>query len=118
MQRFWVTSKGFKYSVNVGCGAWRAFADFPQDRYSAIFILTERHLWERWGKKLLREGGVKSARPLFVPPGENSKSIMMVEEVGAELLATGRPALTACGVWRGSGRRPGWLCRLHLHARH
>jgi 3-dehydroquinate synthase len=86
MQRFWVTSKGFKYSVNVGCGAWRAFADFPQDRYSAIFILTERRLWERWGKRLLREGGVKSARPLFVPPGENSKSIMMVEKVGAELL--------------------------------
>jgi 3-dehydroquinate synthase len=46
-------------------------------------------LWERWGKKLLREGGVKSARPLFVPPGENSKSVMMVEEVGAELLEKG-----------------------------
>jgi 3-dehydroquinate synthase len=86
MHRFWVTSKGFRYSVNVGCGAWRALADFPQDHYSSIFILTERHLWERWGKKLLREGGVKSAQPLFVPPGENSKSIIMVERVGAELL--------------------------------
>jgi 3-dehydroquinate synthase len=100
MQRFWVTSKDYKYSVNVGCGAWRAFADFPQDRYSSIFILTERHLWERWGKRLLREGGVKSAQPLFVPPGENSKSIMMVERVGTELLekkADRRSLLVAFG---------------------
>jgi 3-dehydroquinate synthase len=100
MQRFWVTSKGFKYSVNVGCGAWRALADFPQDRYSSIFILTERHLWERWGEKLLREGGVKGAKPLFVPPGENSKSIMRVEGVGAELLEKGadrRSLLVAFG---------------------
>jgi 3-dehydroquinate synthase len=100
MHRFWVTSKGFKYSVNVGGGAWRALADFPLDRYSSIFILTERQLWERWGEKLLREGGVKSARPLFVPPGENSKSMIMVERVGAELLqkrADRRSLLVAFG---------------------
>jgi 3-dehydroquinate synthase len=100
MQRFWVTSQGFKYSVNVGCGAWRALADFPQDRYSSIFILTERILWERWGKKLLRAGGLKGARPLFIPPGENSKSILMVERVGAELLqkrADRRSLLVAFG---------------------
>ena len=86
MQRFWVTSKGFKYSVNVGCGAWRALADFPHDQYSSIFILTERELWERWGKKFLRESGLKRVQLLFVPPGENSKSVTMVEKVGAELL--------------------------------
>ena len=100
MQRFWVKSSGFKYSVNVGCGAWRALADFPQHRYSAIFILTEKHLWERWGQKLVREGGVKSARPLFVPPGENSKSLRWVQEVGAELLQKGadrRSLLVALG---------------------
>jgi 3-dehydroquinate synthase len=100
MQRFWVTSRGFKYSVNVGCGAWRVLADFPKDRYSSIFILTERYLWERWGKKFLREASVKSARPLFVPPGENSKSMMMVERVGAELLEKGadrRSLLVAFG---------------------
>ncbi len=100
MQRFWVTSQGFKYSVNVGCKAWRALADFPQDRYSSIFVLTERHLWERWGEKLCREGGLKSARPLFVPPGENSKSVMMVEKVAAELLEKGadrRSLLVAFG---------------------
>ena len=69
MQRFWVTSKGFKYSVNVGHGAWRAFADFPHDGYSAIFILTEKPLWERWGKKISprkqaeeRAGCVRSVR--------------------------------------------------------
>jgi 3-dehydroquinate synthase len=100
MRRFWVKSKGFKYSVNVGCGAWRAFADFPQDRYSSIFVLSERHLWERWGEKFLRDGGVKSPRPLFVPPGENSKSVMMVEKVGAQLLerrADRRSLLVAFG---------------------
>jgi 3-dehydroquinate synthase len=100
MHRFWVTSRGFKYSVNVGCGAWWALADFPQDRYSSVFILAERHLWERWGKKLLHEGGVKDGRPLFIPPGENSKSLMMVEKVGAELLEKGadrRSLLVAFG---------------------
>jgi 3-dehydroquinate synthase len=100
MKRFRVTSKGFKYSVHVGCGAWRVFADFPQDRYSSIFILTERHLWDRWGKKFLREGAVKGARLLFVPPGENSKSTMMVEKVAAELLGKGadrRSLLVAFG---------------------
>jgi 3-dehydroquinate synthase len=100
MQRFWVTSKGFKYSVNVGCGAWRAFADFPQDRYSAIFVLTEKHLWERWGKRFLRESSLKSARTLFVPPGENSKSMRMAERVGADLLgerADRRSLLVAFG---------------------
>jgi 3-dehydroquinate synthase len=100
MPRFWVSSKGFKYSVNVGCGAWRALADFPQDRYSSIFILTDANLWERWGKRLLRESGIKNARPLFVPPGENSKSVMMVEKVGAELLekrADRRSLLVAFG---------------------
>jgi len=100
MQRFWVTSKGFKYSVNVGCGAWRGLAEFSHDRYSSIFVLTERHLWESWGEKLLREGSVRSARPLFVPPGEKSKSLRRVEQVGAELLEKGadrRSLLVAFG---------------------
>jgi 3-dehydroquinate synthase len=100
MQRFRVISQGFQYSVNVGCGAWRALADFPQERYSSIFVLTERHLWERWGRKLLREGNLKRAQALFVPPGENSKSISMVERVGAELLqkrADRRSLLVAFG---------------------
>ena len=87
MQRFWVTSKGFKYSVNVGRGAWRVFRDFPQDCYSAILVLTEAHLWERWGKGFLRESGIKNSQPLFIPSGESSKSVRMVETVGAELLA-------------------------------
>jgi len=87
MQRFWVTSKGFKYSVNVGSGAWRDFRDFPQDAYSAILILSEAPLWKRWGKRFLRETGLKRAQPLFIPSGESSKSVRMVERVGAELLA-------------------------------
>jgi 3-dehydroquinate synthase len=100
MNRFWVTSKGFKYSVNVGHGAWRTFADFPQDRYSAIFILTEKPLWERWGKRFLRESNLKNARALFVPSGENSKSMAMAERVGADLLrqrADRRSLLVAFG---------------------
>ncbi len=100
MQRFWVTSKGFKYSVNVGHGAWRAFADFPHDGYSAIFILTEKPLWERWGKRFLRESKLKSARTVLVPSGENSKSMTMAERVGADLLnlrADRRSLLVAFG---------------------
>ena len=100
MQRFWVTSRGFKYSVNVGSGAWRVFGDFPQDRYSAVFILTEKHLWERWGKRFLREAGVKRAQALFIPPGESSKSVSMAERVGLELLgqsADRRSLLVAFG---------------------
>ena len=100
MKRFRVTSKGFKYSVNVGRGAWRTFADFPHDRYSAIFVLTERPLWERWGKRFLRESSLENARALFVPSGENSKSMMMAERVGAELLrqrADRRSLLVAFG---------------------
>lgn len=100
MQSLWVTSEGFKYRVVVGCGAWRALADFPQERYSSVFILTERRLWRRWGKKLAREGALRSARPLFVPSGENSKSIRMMEKVAAELLSRGadrRSLLVAFG---------------------
>jgi 3-dehydroquinate synthase len=89
MHRFWVTSKAFKYSINVGGGAWRALAGLPTDRYSGIFILTERHLWERWGEKFVCDGGVSRARPLFVPPGEKSKSLGTVEKVAAELLEQG-----------------------------
>jgi len=100
MNRFWVTSKGFKYSVNVGRGAWRTFADFSQDRYSAIFILTEKPLWERWGKRFLRDSSLKKARALFIPSGENSKSMRMAEKVGADLLrqrADRRSLLVALG---------------------
>jgi 3-dehydroquinate synthase len=100
MKRFWVTSKGFKYSVNVGRGAWRTFADFPRDRYSAIFVLTEKPLWERWGKRFLRESNLENPRALFVPSGEHSKSMMMAERVGADLLrqrADRRSLLVALG---------------------
>jgi 3-dehydroquinate synthase len=100
MQRFLVASEGFKYSVIVGCGAWKALAGFPQDRYSSVFILTEQHLWRRWGTKLSRQGALKRALPLFVPSGENSKSVRMMEKVSAELLDKGadrRSLLVAFG---------------------
>ena len=86
MKRFRVISKGFKYSVNAGRGAWRAFAGFPRDAYSAIFVLTEKPLWERWGTRFLRASGLGSARAVFVPSGEKSKSMTMAERVGADLL--------------------------------
>ena len=100
MNRFRVTSKGFKYSVNAGRGAWRTFADFPHDRYSAIFILTEKPLWERWGKRFLRDSHLKNPRMIFVPSGENSKSMRRAEKVGADLLrqrADRRSLLVAFG---------------------
>ena len=52
------------------------------------------------GEKFLRDGRVSRARPLFVPPGEKSKSLGMVEEVAAELLEQGadrRALLVAFG---------------------
>jgi 3-dehydroquinate synthase len=89
MLRYWVKSKGFKYGVHVGGGAWRALAAFPQDHYSSIFVLTEKHLWEKWGEKFLRHSGMERARTLYVPSGENSKRMRMVEQVAADLLRNG-----------------------------
>src|SRR5205814_2183413 len=57
--------------------------------YSSIFVLTERRIWKRWGKLFLRDCGLTGLRPLFIPAGENSKSLQMVAKVAAQLLKFG-----------------------------
>ena len=67
--------------------------DFPGHRpalqrgYSSIFVLTERGLWRRWGRLFQTEAGLKNCGVLYVPPGERSKSLAMVERTAARLLA-------------------------------
>lgn len=100
MQRLRVTSRNFTYDIVAGRGAWRGLRQFPQARYSSIFVLTEQPLWKRWGKSFLRESGVKNIQPVFIPPGETSKALRMVERVAARLLARGadrRSLLVAFG---------------------
>jgi 3-dehydroquinate synthase len=65
-----------------------------------VFILTERRLWNRWGEAFVRQSGSSGAPPLFVPAGEESKSLARVEEVAARLSRQGadrRTLLVAFG---------------------
>jgi 3-dehydroquinate synthase len=89
MQRLRVASKNFPYAVIVGCGAWRVLREFPRDRYTSTFVLTERGLWERWGKAFCRDSGLRNPKTVWVPEGETSKSLRMVERVASQLLARG-----------------------------
>ncbi len=89
MRRLRVTSKSASYDVVVGRGAWRALRQFPQARYTSISILTERPLWNRWGNSFVRESGLRDVRTVFVPAGEDSKSLQRVEQVVSQLLESG-----------------------------
>lgn len=89
MQRLRVSSKSFEYDVVVGGGAWKALRRFPQDRYTSLFVLSERALWGRWGTAFCRDAGLKKLRRIFVPSGETSKSMKMAEWVIKGLLALG-----------------------------
>ena len=89
MQRIRVSSKSFPYDVVVGRGAWKALRNFPVENYSSVFVLTEKGLWNHWGKAFRREGGLRNPRVVLVPSGEESKSLRMVERVAADLLLQG-----------------------------
>jgi 3-dehydroquinate synthase len=98
MRRLHVKSTTGEYAVIVGRGAWRALHRLKG--YSSVFILTELTLWERWGKKLLRDAGWAGLRPILVPSGERSKSLAMAGHVASELLQAGadrRSLLVAFG---------------------
>jgi 3-dehydroquinate synthase len=86
MRRLRVKSRDFEYQVVAGRGAWSAFQRFPHREYSSIFLLTERALWKRWGTNFLKASGLIAPTEIFVPSGENSKSIKMAEQVAASLL--------------------------------
>ncbi|MBZ5514001.1 MAG: 3-dehydroquinate synthase [Acidobacteriia bacterium] len=100
MQRLGVTSETVHYDVVVGRGAWRALREFARSGYTSVFLLTERGLWNHWQEPFLRSSGLKTAQRVFVPSGEASKSLRMVEQVAGELLAQGadrRSLLVAFG---------------------
>ena len=100
MKRLRVTARNFQYDVVMGRGAWQALRELRLAGYSKIFVMTEEPLWKRWGKMFLRESGLKNARTLFVPSGENSKSLKMVGQAAARLLESGadrRAMLIALG---------------------
>jgi 3-dehydroquinate synthase len=89
MRRFQVKSRQHNYRVVVGQGAWNELRRFPHARYTSIFILTERALWKRWSGDFLKASGLESAKEIFIPSGESSKSLRMVERVAAALLNRG-----------------------------
>jgi 3-dehydroquinate synthase len=89
MQRLRVKSEYFQYAVLIGRGAWRAIRPYRLRQYSSILIVTERALWNRWGKTFLAASRLMNARILFIPSGENSKSLRMVEQVSARMLRVG-----------------------------
>ena len=106
MKTFRITSQHCDYEVVVGRGAWRALQQFPVQRYSSVFVLTERGLWRKWGNLFLKESALSNRRGskssgrvtaigprelpvVFVPAGETSKSLKMVERVAGELLKKG-----------------------------
>jgi 3-dehydroquinate synthase len=89
MTRLRVTSQTTQYDVVLGRGAWRALRKLARSGYTSTLVLSERGLWQRWGEPFLRASELKTARPIFVPSGEMSKSLHMVERVAGELLARG-----------------------------
>jgi len=100
MQRLRVTSRSFPYDVIVGRGAWHALKKFAAGRHTSTFVLTERGLWHRWGKSFCDASGLKNPRRVWVPEGEASKSLKMVERVASALLEGGadrRSLLVAFG---------------------
>lgn len=62
---------------------------FPHRKYSSIFILSERALWKRWEADFLKASRLASPHEIFIPSGENSKSIRVAEQVAAKLLQKG-----------------------------
>jgi len=89
MQQWKVRSKHFEYDVVIGRGAWRALRRFPLGNYSSLFVLTEAGLWKRWGRCFQRETGLGRLQPVFVPAGEGSKTLPMVELLASQLLKSG-----------------------------
>ncbi|HUZ47483.1 MAG TPA: 3-dehydroquinate synthase [Terriglobia bacterium] len=86
MRRFQVKSRLDSYRVIVGEGAWKQFRRFPHAKYSSVFILTERPVWKHWRASFLEASGLVNAQEVFVPSGEGSKSLRMVDRVASRLL--------------------------------
>jgi len=87
LRSFHVKSRYGDYDVVVGRRAWQRLGRLGARGYSSIFILTERPLWRRWGTAFRKDAGLKNARALFVPSGEQSKSLAVVGRMAELLLA-------------------------------
>jgi 3-dehydroquinate synthase len=87
MRRLHVKSSAGGYPVIVGRGAWRSLRKVKG--YTSNFVLTEPGLWKRWGEKFIRDTGWKGIRPLLIPSGEQSKSLVAAGRVASELLERG-----------------------------
>jgi 3-dehydroquinate synthase len=102
MQTFKVKSRNFTYPVVIGRGAWQALRNTGARPYTSIFILTEKGLWNRWGKLFLKESGLTVTAVLFVPSGEASKSLQALERLAGQLLKQGADR-RSCLVLFGGG---------------
>ncbi len=89
MQCFQVTAESGNYPVLIGHGAWRELRSLNPQGYSSVFILTEKGIWRHWGDRFLRDSALRSARVIFVPSGEKSKSLAQVERVSSVLARAG-----------------------------
>jgi 3-dehydroquinate synthase len=98
MRRLQVKSSAGEYQVIIGAGAWRSLRRMRD--YTSPFVLTEASLWSRWGTKFKSDTGWRGLRPILVPSGETSKSLVMAGRVASELLERGadrRSLLVALG---------------------
>lgn len=102
MQTFRIKSRDFTYPVVIGEGAWRKLRSTALERYTSIFVLTERAIWKKWSKLFLEESGLIGAPVLFVPSGESSKSLRMLGMLAGELLKR-RADRRSCLVLFGGG---------------
>ncbi len=87
MRKLRVKSSAGGYDVIVGRGAWQALRRMKA--YSSTFVLTEPGLWDRWGARFSRAGVLIGTRPVLVPAGEGSKSLVWAGKVASELLERG-----------------------------
>jgi 3-dehydroquinate synthase len=102
MKTFEAKSRDFSYPVVVGEGAWRALRRMGIRRYTSTFVITEQAIWRRWGRSFLEEAGLGPLPVLFVPSGEASKSLHMLERLVSRLLRR-RADRRSCLILFGGG---------------
>jgi 3-dehydroquinate synthase len=90
MYRFRVKTGKGSYPVVVGRGAWRDLRKLLP-AYSSVFVLTEKAIWNGWGKAFQDQTGLSPFSPkvMFIPGGEKSKSMAEAERVAGLLLKLG-----------------------------
>ncbi len=96
MQTIRVETPTAKYDVVIGSGLLetlapriaRAVGRLPR----SVFVLTSPEIWALWSKAFLRsfkEAGVEPPVTLFLPPGEQHKTVKSVERLLREMVKAG-----------------------------